>query len=101
MSPVQELVSVGKELFWAQGASGLVVIQGRSQRRRWEGSGDGVREGKVREARNSMETSDASRTAARPGRGQELGSTEDSWRVPAAPEEGSADLVSPDLGLAI
>lgn len=32
---------MGKELFWAQGVAGLVVIQGRSQRRRWEGSGDG------------------------------------------------------------
>lgn len=40
-APVQELVPMGKELFWAQGAAGLVVIQGRSQKRRWEGSGDG------------------------------------------------------------
>lgn len=51
---------VGKELFQALGVTGLVVIQGRSQRRRWEGSGDGgVR--RVRDSRNSMETSSVSR----------------------------------------
>jgi len=58
MSVVQEVVRVGKELFQAQGVTGLVVIQGRSQRRRWEGSGDTGVVRKVREARNSMETSD-------------------------------------------
>lgn len=62
---------VGKELFQALGVTGLVVIQGRSQRRRWEGSGDGgVR--RVRDSRNSMETSSVSRgrnkTAVRLGK---------------------------------
>lgn len=32
---------VRKELFQALGVTGLVVIQDRSQKRRWESSGDG------------------------------------------------------------
>lgn len=59
--------AVGKELFQALGVTGLVVIQGRSQRRRWEDSGDG-RVRKVRDSRNSMETSNVSKAAVRVGK---------------------------------
>lgn len=59
----------------------------------------GVR--KVREGRNSMETSDASRGRGRTAAKLQRGSAEGTWRVPADPGDSSAGLVFPGLGLAI